>query len=441
MSSVHKGQPWPMITKLMLILIAVLTAVPGLASPAKLNITGTYWGGAEFANQDLSINRFSLRSKLKKRWGRRLQLDLAGELDWSNDKTGLGSTNTYAPLSEPIIETNHLRLELSRATLRYRSKDISVTLGKQTLAWGMLDGLRVADRASPVRRRDFILTEQRPERLGRWGIRSRARVGTTKLDAAVLFDNTADQSPLPGDAFFPSASRSLGGFEPDSIAALGLPPVAERSHGLDQATFALKLGRQVGAFDLQLIGLHGPDTEAIVEASSPADPTTLELRYPLRTLLAINLQRSIGATVVRFEGAVIPDQRVNLAVPGTATRARRVLAGVGIDVKLAGSWFVNAQLGIDTLEPRSKGYSRPRTDVVGTLRVQRSFVQDRLGVKAELIGSPKAGDGYLGTSLSWQFDDRLKGAMGVDWLFGERDELFGQFSRRSRAWLRVTYSP
>jgi len=416
------------------------------AAPLKLNASVSYWGGVEYAGGDTAINRITFQSQLKKRWGRRLQLDVSGSIDWAKDEAGLGSTAAFAPISSPIVKTNHLRAQVDRATLRYRRESLSVTLGKQVLAWGVLDGLRVADRADPVRLRDFILAERRPERLGRWGVRARSTLGKTSIDAAAFFDNTADQAPAVGSAFFPTARRSLGGFDAQVLAAVGEPQVRSRGHGLSQTTWAMKIGRRIGAYDVQVIGLHGPDTqpliqplfETLVEQMSVPE---VELLFPTRSMAALTLQRSLGGTVLRFEGAYIPDQSVNLESPSDRAQVGRLLAGVGVDFRPGGSWFVNAQLGLDQLESSGVSYARSRTDLVATLRVQRNFVQDRLQVKSELIGSPLDGDGYLGAAVAWQFNDQLKAAVGTDLLFGSDQELFGQFENRSRAWIRLTYSP
>jgi len=408
------------------------------AAPAKLKTTAAYWTGVEYDGGDTSVNRLSVSSNLKKRWGRQWQLDIGASVDWANDEVGLGSTEAYSPLSKPFVQKDRLRVAIDRATLRYRRKEFSATLGKQVLAWGVLDGLRIADRADPVRQRDFVLAERRPERLGRWGLRVRSNLGKNSVDVAAFFDNTADQAPSLGGAFFPSAARSLGGFDSGALATVGEPTVAGRGHGLSQTTWALKLGRRIGSYDVQVIGLHGPDTQPVIAPRSAAE---IQLRYLTRSLAALTVQRALGPTVVRFETAYIPDQSVNLAQPGQQDQVGRLLAGVGVDFRPGGEWFVNAQLGLDQLESHEVGFARPRTDLIGTLRVQRNFVQDRLQLKSELIGSLQDGDGYLGASVAWQFNDKLKGAIGTDVLFGERDQLFGQFEDRSRAWLRLTYAP
>lgn len=408
------------------------------ASSGKLSTSATYWGGFEYQGGDTAINRVSIQSQYKKRWKRRLQLDIAGSIDWARDAAGLGSTENYAPLTLPFLRTDHVRGQIDRATLRYRHKNYSVTLGKQVLAWGVLDGLRVADRADPVRRRDFILAERRPERLGRWGIRTRTKLGSTGIDVAAFFDNTVDQAPSLGSAFFPTAARSLGGFDAHGLTNVGEPQVAKRSHGLSQTTWAMKLAQRFGSYDAQFIALYGPDTEPLI---APVSATDIELHYPTRALVALTLQRSLGATVVRFESAYIPNQSINTAQNGHSAKVGRFLAGIGVDFRVAGGWFINTQLGLDQLENYSLRYGRPRTDLIATLRAQNNFVQDRLAVKAELIGSVTDKDGYLGVSTAWQFNDSLKASVGTDIMFGDNDELFGQFENRSRAWIRLTYTP
>jgi hypothetical protein len=144
------------------------------------------------------------------------------------------------------------------------------------------------------------------------------------------------------------------------------------------------------------------------------------------------------------EAAHVPEQPVNLRPePGSplpftdGTRARTLL-GVGLDWNAPGRVFVNLQLvGDRTADAGARLYG-PRHDLVGTLRLQRSFARETVRASLEVLGSFTDHDRALRPELRWRITDALAVGAGADLLYGTRQGLFGQFRDESRGWLRAT---
>jgi hypothetical protein len=99
----------------------------------------------------------------------------------------------------------------------------------------------------------------------------------------------------------------------------------------NKMTYGLRARRSLGAADVGLLVIQGPDTEPVITSEGGQ----LTLDYPSRTLPGMTLQRGSGNRVWRFEAAFIPDQRVNLISPTPVTGQRtRLLAGVGLGLDL-----------------------------------------------------------------------------------------------------------
>lgn len=397
------------------------------------------WSAVRTDDGEVSLARLSASSEWRWRFGDRWQAELGARLELADDDTGLGTVRTFAPGSRPLIDSEHARLEIDTATLSRQGAGQQIVLGKQVVAWGVLDGLRVTDRFAPVRLRDFVLTEVRPERISRWGVRVRQRALDGWFDFAVALDDTVDQLPNPGDTFSPLAPRSRAGLPLDAVA----PPlvVADRGHAPSDATIGLRFSRGLAAGSFSVLVLDGPDTEP---RFTPQADGTVRLDYPRRSLFGATFEASAGAFVWRAELAHIPDQPVNRS--GSAglliDREARTLAGIGLDWRGEDGLFVNAQLGIDHLNEGASDAAlvRPQTDWIGTVRVQKSLLQDTIILRAEWIGSLADGDGAFRPSVEWALNDTLRLGAGIDWLHGQPDELFGQFRDQSRAWLRLTAS-
>ena len=378
---------------------------------------------------DLEQVRLTVLPEARLRWKRNWSAELGLRVEAAGSDTGLGILSTYDDLSQPTELGPNARIEIDTAVIKWRKRASRVTLGKQTLAWGVLDGLQVTDRFDAVRRREGVFTPNRPERISRWGMRLETNWADTQWDAAVMFDGTSDQFAEPGDVFAVRAPRLRAGLpaaatQPDLGVALST-----------KATAGLRAQRRLGTADVSLIAIRGPDTEPVIVIENGQ----LTLAYPSRTLFGMTWQRGEGNRVWRLEAAFIPDQRVNLFSPTPVTEAReRLLAGVGLDWDLPDSVFLNLQLGVDSIS--GEGAVRPDTDVITTLRLQKSFANATLRASAEILSNLADGDGTFRPGLTWQVNDALRLETGVDLIWGDVDGLIGQFNGADRVWLRATWA-
>jgi len=378
---------------------------------------------------DTSQALWTLRPKARVRLPGRWSSDIALRMEAAGGETGLGTRETYARISRPLKISPDVRLEVDEAVLSWRRRGARVRLGKQTVAWGVLDGLQVTDRFDATRRREAVFIDNRPDRIARWGARAELGAGGLRWDAAALFDGTSDQFAERGDAFEVVAPRFRAGLP------VGAPLPALQFDTPDDPTLGLRATKTFGANDASLLVINGPDTEPVI---SPATGGVL-LNYKTRTLIGATWQRSSGARVLRTELAWAPAQPVNLDTPLLGLDRRdRVLAGVGVDWDLPNGFFANAQIGADWVQ--GDDLVRPNTDVITTIRIQRGWRNDTLRARAEAITSLSDGDGTFRPSLSWQASDTLRLEGGVDIVWGPLTGLIGQYRDRDRAWMRVRFS-
>lgn len=358
-------------------------------------------------------------------WEARLGL----RVEVAGSDTGLGSTATYDDLSRPLTLGPDARVEIDEAVLAWRKRSTRVTLGKQTWAWGVLDGLQVTDRLDPARRREAVFINQRPDRLSRWGARAQFTRAGVRWDSALVIDGTADQFALPGETYAVTAPRLRAGLP------VGAPLPDLRVETSGAVTAGLKAERGFGAADAGLLVIHGPDPEAVFRP----DATGVRLTYDTRNLIGATWQRSAGPRVWRVEAAWVPDQPLNVSRNGIAVDDRqRWLAGGGVDWNLKGDTFLNAQLGIDHVA--GDDLFRPETDVIATVKLRRGFSNERWIASAEVLGSLSDGDATFRPAMAWQASDRLRLEGGADLVWGKQDSLIGQFDRTDRLWLRARFT-
>ena len=385
-----------------------------------------------------SLARIAVEPRLLIRSEKNWRADISGRLIVAADETGLGTISTFAGLSQPIELGQGGRLELDRAFLTFSAGEHDFTIGKQALAWGILDGLQVTDRFDPVDRTEAVFSDPRPRRLARWGLRWQGRAAGLDVDAAAAFDATVSQLPEAGAAFSPTAPRLRAGLGPNTVT----PPlrVSPRTNSMSDATLGLRVSREFIGHGASLVIISGPEHDPVFVSTSSPDFSGIELRYPRRSLIGATLDRSDGPRIWRFELAYIPDQPVNVpAGAAAATEDRpRWLAGLGLDWNLPQDVFLNLQLGLDQIDAGPATLVRPETDVIATLRLQRAFRNERLWLKSEILGTLSEGDGTFRPWLEWRQSDHLSISAGADLVWGKQDGLLGQYQNQSRLWSRIT---
>jgi hypothetical protein len=393
----------------------------------------------------LSLSRFTLewstRMHLGANWN--AHFELFAEL--ADDDVGLGGSDNFAHFSQALIDNKYARLGFSQFLLTWRKGKNTVDLGKQVVPWGLLDGVQVSDRFDPVRRRDFVFAQVKPERLARWGVRWRTRLSSWQVDSALVFDGTVSQQATLGSEFQLTAPRYVAGLELSQLGndiSLKLKS-DERNHTLSQSTLGMRLSRHLGAGEFSLLGFRGPDTEPVLSLSTPTNQLlTINLHYPRRNVIALNYDFSEGSAVWRLEAAYIPDQTFNIKSSQgmLLSQGARSLFGMGLDWQTSKQLFINAQIVVDYIDLPKNQLFRPKTDSILTLRIQRPFFNQRLLLKTELIASLNQHDGVLRPGFSYELSDNSKLNGGLDWAFGDLDGQFGQFKNASRLWLGLSYA-
>ena len=189
------------------------------------------------------------------------------------------------------------RLEIDRAVLTYKKGRTRVILGKQTMAWGVLDGIQITDRFDPVRRRDFVFTESRPERISRWGARVQKKHGDWSFDAGLSVDPTVNQLAQQGDAFEPTSTRFRAGI-PITEAQVSLI-TEDRGEYFKDSTYGIRATRRIGNSTLSGLWFSGPETDPTFSLSSTT-AGAVSLNYPRRDLFGVSYDKAAGPVCLLY---------------------------------------------------------------------------------------------------------------------------------------------
>ena len=386
-------------------------------------------GSAEIAARDDGISRSGLL--VIPEWsdsiGDDVETTLSFRIESALSDTGLGTTSSFSSLSKPLVGGDEFRISINEAYLTFVSEDVDVILGKQEIAWGSIDGVRVTDTVNPKRLTEFLAREPRPDRIPIWAARIKARFGKFDLDVVGAPDPTVNQLPNPGDAFFPTAPRLLGG-----LPATGpLPPIVsdDRSRLFADGTLAARLSLRLTGLDLRISAVTSADHDGVPRF----DGQIVELLHPRRHSYGIEAVRQSGPLVLRFGAAWTPD--ATFVVAGTfasqTTQADRIVAGAAADLQGPFDSFMNVQLIVDHVAS-AVSIVRPDTDVFTSVRIQKDFADDQFALQLEAIVSLTDQDALLRAKLKRRVTDNIATFVGSDIFIGPASGLFGQYEDQSR---------
>jgi hypothetical protein len=344
--------------------------------------------------------------------------------------TGLGGTSNFSRLSDPFpSDEDDVRAEIGEAFFRIETDNLTFDLGKQAIAWGSLDGIRVTDQFTPVRLTEGLARHPRPDRIPIWAARLRTRTFGFDVDLAFSPDPTVNQIPQVGDRFFPNAARFLGGFSGEEP----FPPLRrdDRDQLIEDSSAGIRVGRTVAGTDIRWTMLTGPDHDGTLALSH--DGGSVELRHERRTLIGAEFVRPMGPAVLRAALSYSPDRRFNIRSEQPLDDAERKqwLGGVGVDAYAPFDFFSSSQLLFDHVAG-DDNLVRPSTDVLATSSVRKRWSDDRWGFRGEILQSLTDGDGLATAELAYRVADRFDVTIGGDLFYGTGDGIFGQYERQSR---------
>ncbi len=365
----------------------------------------------------------------------RLRVDAEDNLE-----PGRPNLDSYAPGSRPLQLGDSGTAELRDFYFEYRSTNGLARFGKQQIAWGRLDGIKVLDLINPQEFREFILDDFASSRISLWSAYFDYNLGSWRAELALIPDGTGHAIPDQGAWFELTAPRFRYGAEPGQA---GLPVITdEPGHSIDDAAAGLRLSRQFNTLELALVAYTGNDPEPLGRLTSSGGSPVVERFHKRRDAFGFSADMGLGSTVLRAEYAYQPDRVFNRrSAAGLETVALDQHRGaIGLDVDGPLGIFVNAQYLVDSISRAPGDLVRPDRDRLATLYLRRSFSYDTIVVAARWYYSFTDEDELTALSIEYALNDSTSIELAAQSFSGARNGLFGQFEDRDRITLSLSHT-
>lgn len=343
-------------------------------------------------------------------------LSMEGELRVSSGETlfyGDGSLEVDALANQTDGQVREAWFDYSEGWFSFR-------VGRQIVAWGEADGVRITDVLSS---RD-LHTLYQDDKLA--------------IDALRLTGSWASHSfdfywiPMFRVARLPGDDNPLA--ELDAYRILSLLDRQEPERELAHGSYAVRFASRTPMIDYAFYGYWGYNDLPIVDIGKGMAV------YERMGMVGFDADMPVGSFVFRMEGAWYPWQALQRKDLGGSERRNQIQALAGMDW-MQGGWSLTLQYACDLVLGRTSRLNHERYEHKATISLSRSLCDDLLDLSLEAAAGLNDLDSVWHASMAYDVTDDL--AIEGGWyLFlegPERTGTYGTYRDYSMAYAKATY--
>lgn len=300
--------------------------------------------------------------------------------------------------------------QLREAYAYYSDEHWDLRAGRQIIAWGVADGIRITDIISPMDYTEFLAQDYDDIRIPVGGLR--LRYSREKWCAEVVAVPVSSFFELPTD-----------GENPWSVGPI--PISNEPSHRLCNMEYGGKLSFFLSGIDFSLSALHTWNKMPVVCGGIG--------QYRRMTMLGADCSLPLGRFVVRGELAEYLDE-AQPSASQDVPRAASTNALLGIDWYAGNDWSLSAQYAhkyVACGEHRNTG--------LATFRISKDLLRNTLALQSFAYIDVTNGGIYNRLSADYALNDQLHATLGYDFFHADRGS-FTVYDNNSEVFVKLKYS-
>ena len=335
--------------------------------------------------------------------------------DWMSSRTRVrgevtlekGHTGAFvsANLVYNAILKDRTGFQLREAYAYYSDEHWDLRAGRQIIAWGVADGLRLTDIISPMDYTEFLAQDYDDIRIPVGGLR--LRYSREKWCAEVVAVPVASFFELPTDNQNP---WSVG----------PIPISDEPSHRFCNMEYGGRLSFFLSGIDFSLSALHTWNKQPVICGGMG--------QYRRMTMLGADCSIPAGQFVVRGEVAEYLDEAQPFG------RAASTNALLGVDWYAGNDWSLSAQYAhkyVASGENRNSG--------LATFRISKDLLRNTLALQSFAYIDVTNGGIYNRLSADYAINDQLHATLGYDFFQADRGS-FIVYDKNSEVFVKLKYS-
>ena len=337
--------------------------------------------------------------------------------DWMSSRTRVrgeltlerGNVGAYvsANLVHNAILKDRSGLQLREAYAYYSDQHWDLRAGRQIIAWGVADALRLTDIISPMDYTEFLAQDYDDIRIPVGALRLRYSREKWSFEAVAIPVSSFFELPTDND-------------NPWSIGPL--PIGAEPSRKVYNMEYGGRLSFFLSGIDFSLSALHTWNKQPVIIDGVGA--------YRRMTMLGADCSIPLGQFVVRGEVAEYLDE----AQSQPSTRAASSNALIGIDWYAGNDWSLSAQYAhkyVASGDHRNTG--------IATFRLSKDLLHNTLALQTFAYIDVTNGGIYNRLSADYALNDQLHAMLGFDYFHADKGT-FSVYKKNSELFVKLKYS-
>ena len=372
------------------------------------------------ADADLAINEQTIDLKLEG-WG---------------DMTRL-VVNPYAYVgldSEPEIGIREAYVDLF-----FESMDVRI--GKQAIVWGQAEGAFITDIVSPRDMRSFILADFTEIRMGIPALKANYYRGDYTFEGIWIPRFVPSSLPAPDSLWAQEMTLPNG--------TPVIPSITEAGTTFEDSEVFGKISRFGSAFSWEIMGGYAwTDEPYITNIHSDGTNFIADQEYGRFAVVGGSFSMPLGPTVVRGEAAIYLDKPFSSVTPTMPPTVEveehhQVQSLLGVDWNLWGvdmsGQYILSYVHDHNATLMELGKSVEEFKHTFTLRLQDTYISDRLTAKIFVYFEPEPLNALIRPSLNWSIEDGVSIEGGLELFVGDEDGSFGMYSDNSLAYVSLRW--
>ena len=340
--------------------------------------------------------------------------------DWMSSRTRVrgevtlekGHTGAFvsANLVYNAILKDRTGFQLREAYAYYSDEHWDLRAGRQIIAWGVADGLRLTDIISPMDYTEFLAQDYDDIRIPVGGLR--LRYSREKWCAELV--------AVPVSSFFELPTDDTN---PWSVGPI--PIGDEPSHRLCNMEYGGRLSFFLSGIDFSLSALHTWNKQPVICGGMG--------QYRRMTMLGADCSLPLGRFVLRGEVAEYLNE-AQAAASQDVPRAASTNALLGIDWYAGNEWSLSAQYAhkyVSSGERRNTG--------LATFHISKDLLRNTLALQSFAYIDVTNGGIYNRLSADYALNDQLHATLGYDYFHADRGS-FTVYDNNSEVFLKLKYS-
>jgi hypothetical protein len=393
--------------------------------------TGVETSGGEFQKNEISFTHtgeldiseyYRINSII------RFRSDFADQLEY-----GEPQQYTRDKYSKRVLFGSDSELELRELYFDSIIDDHFLRIGKQQVVWGQADGFKVLDVVNPQTFREFILEDYDKSRIPLWMMAFEAPISNGLIQLLWIPDNTYHEYVESESTYAFTSHRYIP--LPQNGKNTRYAELNPPGRFFSDSELGLRYSAFLDGWDLTINYLYHYYDQPVYVRESGAESDIYKPEYIRTHTLGGTATNAWGNLTFRSEIAYFKDRKFNtndvldLDAVKEYDEFRYV---IGLDWHGFADTLVSGQLYQSILTDHSDHLSRKQVDTNISLLIKKDYFQQTLRTKLFWIHGYHDHDGLFQVSIDYDLLSDVILRLGMDFFYGRKSGVFGQFDRADR---------